>query len=82
MYNYSRDKIAERENPTTHEISVARNSMIHATTRVVDADIIQDYLIEQALDDGVYDHLVAKILADGYALPSHELAPRSYIWNP
>lgn len=39
--------------------------------RIVDADIVKDYLIEQALQDGIYDHLLIEILDDG-----HELAPR------
>jgi hypothetical protein len=46
--------------------------------RVIDADIIKDYLIEQALDDGIYDHLLAEILADRHTLAPHELSARSW----
>lgn len=42
--------------------------------RLIDADIIKDYLIEQALDDGIYDHLLGEILADGHTLAPRELA--------
>lgn len=42
--------------------------------RLIDADIIKDYLIEKALDDGIYDHLLAEILADGNALAPRELS--------
>lgn len=42
--------------------------------RVIDADIIKDYLIEQALDEGIYDHLLAETLADGHTLAPRELA--------
>lgn len=42
--------------------------------RVIDADIIKDYLIEEAINGGVYDHLLAEILADGYALAPRELS--------
>lgn len=31
--------------------------------RVIDADIITDYLIGEAIDDGIYDHLLAEILS-------------------
>ncbi len=42
--------------------------------RIIDADSVKDDLIEQALDDGIYDHLLAEVLADGYALAPRELA--------
>lgn len=63
-----------------------KSSMLRAVVadlddyRVVDADIIKDYLIEEAIDDGIYDHLLAEILADGYAL-APENSPGSCTWN-
>lgn len=42
--------------------------------RVIDADEIKDYLIEQALEDGIYDHLLSETLADGYPVAPRELA--------
>lgn len=42
--------------------------------RVIDADIIKDYLIEQALEDGIYDDLLDEILADGHPVAPRELA--------
>lgn len=57
-----------------------KSSMLRAVVadlddyRVIDADIIKDYLIEEAIDDGIYDHLLAEILADGYAVAPRELS--------
>ncbi|MGV0644035.1 zeta toxin family protein [Mycolicibacterium sp. XJ2546] len=42
--------------------------------RVIDADDLKDDLIEQALNDGIYDGLLAEILADGHSLAPRELA--------
>lgn len=42
--------------------------------RVIDADAIKDDLIEQALEDGIYDHLLTEVLADGYTVAPRELA--------
>lgn len=42
--------------------------------RVIDADTIKDYLIEQALEDGIYDGLLAETLADGHTVAPRELA--------
>jgi hypothetical protein len=42
--------------------------------RIIDADITKDYLIEKALDDGIYDHLLAEIFADGHTLAPRELS--------
>jgi len=45
-----------------------------AEYRRIDADEIKDYLIEQALNDGIYDDLLAEVLADGHSLAPRELA--------
>lgn len=46
-----------------------------AEYRIIDADIIKDRIIEQALTDGIYDHLLtAAPLADGHSLAPRELA--------
>lgn len=42
--------------------------------RILDADIVKDYLIEQALEDGIYDDLLDHPLADGHSLAPGELA--------
>lgn len=43
--------------------------------RVIDADIIKDHLIRQAIADGIYDHLLAMApLADGHGLAPRELS--------
>ncbi|EME22631.1 zeta toxin family protein [Rhodococcus triatomae] len=42
--------------------------------RILDPDIIKDDLIEQALHDGLYDDLLARILDDGHPLAPRELA--------
>ncbi len=43
--------------------------------RILDADVIKDDLIEQALLDHIYDHLLGRKLADGYCISPRELAP-------
>jgi hypothetical protein len=43
--------------------------------RTLDADVIKDDLIEQALLDHIYDHLLGRKLADGYCISPRELAP-------
>ncbi|BBX39599.1 zeta toxin family protein [Mycobacterium simiae] len=43
--------------------------------RILDADIVKDYLIAQALSDGIYDDLVHRRLADGHCIAPRELAP-------
>ena len=43
--------------------------------RILDADVIKDDLIEQALSDHIYDHLLRRKLADGYCISPRELAP-------
>lgn len=83
------DKYLARENPrrdgrsaiiTAGAPGSGKSSMLRARVphldeyRTIDADIVKDDLIEQALDDGIYDHLFAEILADGYALAPRELA--------
>ena len=83
------DRYLARENPrrdgrsaiiTAGAPGSGKSAMLRARVadlddyRVIDADIIKDYLIEEALDDGIYDHLLAEILADGYALAPRELA--------
>ena len=43
--------------------------------RVIDADAIKDHIIEQALTDGIFDHLLsAAPLADGHPLAPRELS--------
>lgn len=42
--------------------------------RILDADIVKEYLIEQALVDGLYDDLLGRELADGHRLAPGELA--------
>ena len=43
--------------------------------RILDADIVKDYLIDQALSDGIYNHLLSRRLADGHCISPRELAP-------
>lgn len=43
--------------------------------RFIDADVIKDHLIEQALTDGIYDHLLSGApLADGHRVAPRELS--------
>lgn len=42
--------------------------------RRLDADIVKDYLIRQALSDGIYDDLLECVLADGHPIAPRELA--------
>ncbi|KQU32808.1 MULTISPECIES: zeta toxin family protein [Nocardiaceae] len=42
--------------------------------RVLDADIVKVYLVEQALADGIYDDLLGRSLADGHNVAPMELA--------
>lgn len=43
--------------------------------RIIDADIIKDHIIKQALADGIYDHLLnAASLADGHGVAPRELS--------
>lgn len=58
-----------------------KTTMLHnlvsdiAEYRIIDADIIKDRIIEQALTDGIFDHLLtAAPLADGHSLAPRELA--------
>jgi hypothetical protein len=48
---------------------------VAAAYRILDADIVKDDLIEQALSDGIYNHLLARQLVDGYPISPRELAP-------
>ena len=83
------DKYLARENPrrdgrsaivTAGAPGSGKTSMLRSIVpdlgdyRVIDADIVKDYLLEQALDDGIYDHLRAEILVDGHAVAPRELA--------
>ncbi len=43
--------------------------------RILDADVIKDDLIEDALSSGIYNHLLGQKLADGYGISPRELAP-------
>ncbi|BBX30560.1 zeta toxin family protein [Mycolicibacterium alvei] len=45
-----------------------------ADYRIIDADAIKDDLIEQALEDGIYDELLTEVLADRYTVAPRELA--------
>nr|WP_274704164.1 zeta toxin family protein [Rhodococcus qingshengii] len=42
--------------------------------RQIDSDDIKDYLLQQALVDGIYDDLLERKLADGYPISPRELA--------
>ncbi|MDF3319870.1 zeta toxin family protein [Rhodococcus sp. C3V] len=42
--------------------------------RRIDSDDIKDYLLEQALKDGIYDDLLGRQLADGHPISLRELA--------
>ncbi|MYV31328.1 AAA family ATPase [Rhodococcus sp. DSM 6344] len=42
--------------------------------RQIDSDDIKDYLLKQALVDGIYDDLLERKLADGYPISPRELA--------
>jgi hypothetical protein len=58
-----------------------KTTLLHAQVskltdyRILDADIVKDYLIEQALSDGIYDHLLLQQLTDGHCIAPRELAP-------
>jgi predicted kinase len=43
--------------------------------RILDADIIKDDLIDEALSAGIYNHLLSRKLADGHCISPRELAP-------
>lgn len=88
------ERYLERENPgrdgrsavvTAGAPGSGKTSMLRTVIpdlsdyRVIDADIIKDYLIEQALDDGIYDHLLAETLADGHKLAPRELAALAHL---
>lgn len=45
-----------------------------AEYRTIDADVVKDYLIEQALIEGIYEYLLVGNLADGYPVAPRELA--------
>jgi len=48
--------------------------------RVIDADIIKDHIIEQAIADGTYDHLLAMApFADGHGLAPRELSALAHV---
>ena len=42
--------------------------------RRLDADIVKDHLIRQAVDDGIYGDLLERVLADGHPIAPRELA--------
>lgn len=58
-----------------------KTTLLHAQVsmltnyRILDADIVKDYLIEQALSDGIYNGLLSRQLADGHCISPRELAP-------
>jgi hypothetical protein len=58
-----------------------KTTLLHAQVptltnyRILDADIVKDYLIDQALSDGIYNHLLSRRLADGHCISPRELAP-------
>ncbi|MBY6413402.1 zeta toxin family protein [Rhodococcus sp. BP-252] len=54
--------------------SVERRHLAGRGWRVLDADRVKDYLLCDALDAGVYDDLLARILPDGYRVLPRELA--------
>lgn len=43
--------------------------------RLLDADIIKEYLIEEAIRDGIYNDLLTSDLADGHCIAPGELSP-------
>jgi hypothetical protein len=43
--------------------------------RILDADVVKDDLIDQAMRDHIYDHLLSQKLADGHCISPRELAP-------
>lgn len=45
-----------------------------ASYRILDADIVKDYLIEAAVGDGIYDDLLAHELPDRHTIAPRELA--------
>lgn len=47
--------------------------------RRLDADLVKDYLIRQALADGIYDDLLGRLLSDGHTLAPRELAALVHI---
>jgi predicted kinase len=50
-----------------------------ATYRILDADMIKDDLIQQALRDRIYDRLLSKPLSDGHPISPRELAPLVHV---
>lgn len=44
------------------------------TYRILDADIVKEYLVQRAVADGIYDDLLGHRLADGHAVAPAELA--------
>ena len=42
--------------------------------RQLDADVVKDFLIEHALEDGIYDDILSTILPDGATLAPREIA--------
>jgi hypothetical protein len=59
---------------------VGKSTALHAevadleTYRVLDADIVKEYLVQRAVDDGIYNELLDLDLADGYRIAPGELA--------
>lgn len=48
--------------------------------RIIDADIIKDHIIRQAMADGIYDHLLTMApLADGHGLAPRELSALAHV---
>lgn len=62
--------------PAAGKSTMLRNRVADiADYRIVDADIIKDHIIEQALADGIYGHILAAVqLADGRSLAPRELS--------
>ena len=58
-----------------------KTTLLHAQVptltnyRILDADIVKDYLIDRAISDGIYNHLLSQRLADGHCISPRELAP-------
>ena len=59
---------------------VGKSTALHAhigdlgTYRVLDADLVKEYLLQRALADGIYDDLLDYELADGFRVAPGELA--------
>ncbi|WP_081283192.1 zeta toxin family protein [Mycobacterium asiaticum] len=74
-------KVARLAIVTAGPPGAGKTTLLHAQVsnladyRILDADIVKDYLLKQAITDGIYDHLLTRKLADGHGIAPRELAP-------